>query len=64
MKNNKLSQKEQQKLLKEKYKVKEIISERKDNLSISMDCDDNWDEVKQRFPVMLFTPDMDNTNEH
>ena len=53
-----------QKALKEKHRVESIIPDKIDNLSISIDFDDNWDEIAQRFPVILFTPDMNNTAEH
>ena len=31
---------------------------------MSMDCDVNFENIKNRFACMLFTPDMDNTMEH
>lgn len=59
-----MKKKNKQSELKEKYKVTEIVPDNRDNLSISMDYDDDWDEVQQRFAVMLFTPDMNDTTEH
>lgn len=44
-----------------KYGITKIKSKRIDNLQI------NWDfyrTPKSKFPVLLFTPDMNNTNTH
>lgn len=47
-----------------KYGITQIISDKIDNLSINYDADHNIEDIKQRFPVLLFTPDIDDTNTH
>lgn len=49
---------------KDRYGSTQIKSKRRDNLRIGWDCEDDPKDIKQRFPVFLFTPDMENTNDH
>lgn len=50
--------------IEEKYLIEKIKTGTTDNLSLSCDCDDDYEVVADRFPVMLYTPDMSNTSEH
>lgn len=49
---------------KDRYGSTDIRTGRIDNLSIGWDYEDNPEDVKQRKPVFLFTPDMKDTNTH
>ena len=47
------------------FGVTKIIPDKRDNLSISWDVDgEDIDDKSIRIPVLLFTPDMDNTGDH
>lgn len=41
-----------------------IRNGRIDNLSINWDFDYNEDSIRERYPVFLFTPDMEDTRTH
>lgn len=47
-----------------KYKLKKIKSGRFKNLQINLDSDYSFEKIRNRFPMLLFTPDMENLNEH
>lgn len=49
---------------KNKFGITKIISSKRKNLDISWDCEEDPKDKKQRKPVFLFTPDMDNTINH
>ena len=48
----------------DRYGITKLRDGRRDNLSINWDYEDNADDKAQRFPVLFFTPDMENTREH
>lgn len=41
-----------------------ICNGRIDNLSINWDFDYHEESIRERYPVFLFTPDMEDTREH
>jgi len=49
---------------KDRYGTTTIIDGKIDNFSVGWDYDDNPEDKKQRFPVFLFTPNMENTIDH
>lgn len=46
---------------KDKYGITKILKGKYSNLSISWDYDDNEDDKKQRRPILLFVPNMDDS---
>lgn len=50
--------------IKKKHMIKRIKKGRRDNLSLSADSYHSFEKVRNRYPVILYTPDMENTNEH
>lgn len=48
----------------DKFGITKISKGKIDNLSISWDYESDPDDKTQRRPIFLFTPNMDNTNEH
>lgn len=48
----------------DKYGITKIIRGNRDNLSISWDYETDPDDTKQRRPILLYTPNMENTSEH
>lgn len=48
----------------DRYGSTTLRKDKIDHLSIAWDYDDDESDKFQRFPVFLFTPDMDNTNNH
>ena len=51
---------------KDNYGITKIRSQKIDNLSINWDADNyvSLSPKKLRYPVLLYTPDMNDTNEH
>jgi hypothetical protein len=49
---------------KDRYGITKIVDDKSDNLSVSWDYDSNKDDLTQRRPVFLYTPWMDNTDDH
>lgn len=49
---------------KDRFGITDICTKEYNNLSISWDCDGDREDPKQRYPVLLFTPSMNNTDTH
>lgn len=49
---------------KDRYGSTPINDSKSDNLTIHWDYDYNADNIKERFPVLFYTPWMDDTNNH
>jgi hypothetical protein len=49
---------------KDRYGSTVINNEKIDNLQINWDYDDDAEDIKQRFPVLLYTPWMEDTKNH
>lgn len=49
---------------KDRYGSTPINNKKSDNLTIHWDYDDNADDISQRFPVLFYTPWMEDTDTH